>query len=55
MCVVWGVDGEEGEEVREKRQRKKIVRSSIVHELRNEYLDLPEEVNVSHMLHNGVT
>ena len=32
----------------EKRRAGKIQRS-IVRELRNEYLDLPEEVNVSHV------
>ena len=34
--------------VQEKRRRK-VMKSSIVHELRSEYLDLPEEVHVSHM------
>ena len=54
MCVcvfgddVRGADGEDGEGVREKKKRK-MVKRSIVQELRNEYLDLPEEVNVSHM------
>ena len=43
-----GVDGEEGDNVKEKR-RKKAIRSSIVQELRDEYLDVPEEINVGHV------
>lgn len=40
------VDGEDDEG---KRNKRKKVQSSIVEELRNEYLDLPEEVNVGHV------
>lgn len=40
---------EEDEDGRSKARLKKRVKSAIVQELRNEYLDLPEEVNVSHM------
>lgn len=40
---------EEEEDGRSKARLKKRVKSAIVQELRNEYLDLPEEVNVSHM------
>ena len=47
VCVCVCVDGEDGEGV---KRRKTKIQSSIVHELRNEYLDLPEEVNVSHVI-----
>ena len=33
----------------QEKKRRKVMKSSIVHELRSEYLDLPEEVHVSHM------
>ena len=45
--LLCGVDEEE--DGRSKARLKKRVKSAIVQELRNEYLDLPEEVNVSHM------
>lgn len=37
------------------KKRKKRVQSSIVQELRNEYLDLPEEVNVGHVMYHMTT
>ena len=49
VVTVWRcADGDDDEGVNE-RKRKKKVQSSIVQELRNEYLDLPEEVNVGHV------
>jgi U3 small nucleolar ribonucleoprotein protein LCP5 len=42
--VAMPYDGDDDEGVKE-RKRKKKVQSSIVQELRNEYLDIPEEVN----------
>lgn len=45
--LLCGVDEEE-EDGRPKKLRKRV-KNVIVQELRNEYLDLPEEVNVSHM------
>ena len=47
--MICGVDGEEDRSSKEEKIRRKRTKSSIVQELRNEYLDLPEEVNVSHM------
>ena len=40
---------EEGKRWQEK-QKQKVFRGTLVQDLRNEYLDLPEEVHVSHML-----
>ena len=49
VVTVWKcADGDDDEGVKE-RKRKKKVQSSIVQELRNEYLDIPEEVNVGHV------
>ena len=39
---------EEGKRWQEK-QKQKVFRGTLVQDLRNEYLDLPEEVHVSHM------
>ena len=47
VCVCVCVGDDDGD-MKEKR-RKKTVKGSIVQELRNEYLDLPEEINVSHV------
>lgn len=49
MCINWDVDGDEDDEVKDNRRKKKMMKKMIVQELRDEYLDIPEEVNVSHM------
>lgn len=48
QCIPSLEEEEERRERRQQRQKQKALRSSLIQDLRNELLDAPEEVHVSH-------
>lgn len=46
-CIYIHVEEEADDKKLQEKQKRKVLQSSIVQELKNEYLDLPEDVHVS--------
>ena len=52
MCIYIHVEEEADDKKLQEKQKRKVLQSSIVQELKNEYLDLPEDVHVSNYNYN---